>query len=296
MKRWEKTLLKITKSAIPEKYVSETINKIKKSYQANTTKIIPLHNTSLSNLWFELGKDINYLNYALASECYEHCVAIDPNNSPGWYALADSIPHTEKALSAINNYLKLAPHDSNGWLSRGIVLSLLNQNEEAVLSFDEALKCDQKNSSAYYNKITSLLELKEYHHCIKCIELTESLYDSSALPPEEESQAHISLYHAQALSGIKCYEESIKHFDKYLEFQEYRDTEVLLKKGMALKALFRADEARSCFKGALEHALEKAKKGSYAWISSDWLDLAKCFFHFKEYRSSYICLLLYTAT
>ncbi len=109
---------------------------------------------------------------------------------------------------------------------------------------------------------------------------------------ENEDKAYFRLDKATALKELGYFEESLLYFDQYLEFKDDTDVEILIEKGEVLRKLCRDVEGVMFFLRAFEYALKKALKGSYAWISSDWVDLSKCFSCFSHYAEAYQCLII----
>ncbi len=148
MKDWEKTLSKVCEARFSTESMLRVVSDMREYYNDSekTDKISLIQHAKLADMWLELGSSIDYLDYSIASECYEHCVAADSRNAQGWYGLADSLPVKERkrALFSIDNYLKLKPYDSNGWNFRGVLLSFLNRDEDAVINYNKSINLNKR--------------------------------------------------------------------------------------------------------------------------------------------------------
>lgn len=92
---------------------------------------------------------------------FEKAIAIDPDYAPSYAGLCDAYctlftfwgenkENLEKADKAIQKALALAPDIMETHLSRGYVLSLLKQYDQALLEFDIALQKDPRSFEVHY--------------------------------------------------------------------------------------------------------------------------------------------------
>ncbi len=59
--------------------------------------------------------------------------------------------HYEQAITSFDQALKIKPDDDWAWNNRGVALKNLERYEEAVVSFDQALKIKPDDDSAWNN-------------------------------------------------------------------------------------------------------------------------------------------------
>ena len=66
----------------------------------------------------------------------------------------------EEAITSYDNALKINPDDHLAWNNRGIALGNLGRHEEAISSYDQALKIKPDDANAYYNKACTYAQLE----------------------------------------------------------------------------------------------------------------------------------------
>jgi serine/threonine protein kinase/Tfp pilus assembly protein PilF len=100
-------------------------------------------------------------NLEYAAGMFEKAIEIDPDYAPAYAGLSDAFceiytfwgenkENLEKADKAIQKALELAPDIMETHLSRGHVLSLLKQYDQATLEFEFALKKDPRSFEVHY--------------------------------------------------------------------------------------------------------------------------------------------------
>ena len=100
-------------------------------------------------------------NLEYAAGMFEKAITVDPNYAPAYAGLCDAYctlytfwgenkENLEKADQAIQKALELAPDIMETHLSRGHVLSLLRQYDQALLEFDIALQKDPRSFEVHY--------------------------------------------------------------------------------------------------------------------------------------------------
>lgn len=126
-------------------------------------------------------------------------------------------------------------------LNYGLVLNALQRHQEAVESFDQAIKLKSKYAEAHNNRGAALTALGRE------TEAVESLRKAVAIKPDY-AEAHYNL--GSALRTLGRYEEALKSFERALAlrpnyFKAHNN------RGTVLEALMRLDEALACYERAL---------------------------------------------
>ena len=180
--------------------------------------------------------------YVEADECYEKALTLAPNTAPyqrnqernlANMGPKESLPFTEVSENA------------DTWLKKGRVLRDLNEFEEAIEAFDQAIKINPNNAETWYEKGQSLWDRGKFEeavvafdHAIKIDPNNFYVYDSKAwilryeLNRQEESievydqairniqVSNAILYQkAFAYEGLKKFDirdESLTHLDQII--------------------------------------------------------------------------------
>jgi tetratricopeptide (TPR) repeat protein len=153
----------------------------------------------------------------------------------------------EDAIATFDNAVRINPDDPSAWFSRGIALNNLGRYEEAIASYEKALQLDPDNRQTWYNIGNTLLitgnhkEALLYWKIAGCIEVLK-------LRPDD----HDAWYkQGVALGNLVRDNEAISSFDKSLQIKP-DFPEAWYNRGVALANLDRYDEAIASFDKALE--------------------------------------------
>jgi tetratricopeptide (TPR) repeat protein len=164
-----------------------------------------------------------------------------------WYAQGTQefqLGSFEDAIASFDKALKMKLDNHEVWHNRGTALGSLGCYEEAVASFDEALKHKPNFHEAWYNRGIALSKLKQYDKVI-------ASYDKALkFKPD-----HIEAWYYRGVvlcDNLNRHEEAIACFDKVLELSpDY--PQGWNRKGVVLcDHLNRYEEAIACFDKALE--------------------------------------------
>lgn len=85
---------------------------------------------------------------------------IEGKTAEEWYGLAVSETNPEKKIEYLDNFLALKPDFAGAWNLRGLEFVMLQRYEDAIASFDKALKIRPGYLEAKYNKEDAETELK----------------------------------------------------------------------------------------------------------------------------------------
>jgi len=148
----------------------------------------------------------------------------------------------EEAISSFDNALKIKPDDQDAWFIRGIALSSLGKNEEAISSYNNALKFKPDKDEAWNNRGSALGNLGRNEEAI-------ASFDNALKFKPDLHKAWNN--RGSALFNLRRFEEAISSFDNALKFKpDY--PEAWYNRGTALFNLRRFEEAISSFDNALK--------------------------------------------
>ncbi|EKD07374.1 protein prenyltransferase alpha subunit [Arthrospira platensis C1] len=116
----------------------------------------------------------------------------------------------EQALSSFDQALKYKPDFHDAWNNRGNVLYDLGEYEQAISSYDQALKYKQDYHEAWYNRGNALYNLGEYEQAI-------SSFDQALKYKPDLHEAWLN--RGNALSDLGEYEQAISSFDQALKYK-----------------------------------------------------------------------------
>jgi tetratricopeptide (TPR) repeat protein len=160
-----------------------------------------------------------------------------------------SIQYYSKAVS-------LDPSMVDAWVSMGEVLVENGKLDGADESFSRALQADEENSRAWLGKAKVMKQMGRWGAAIQCLDRYNSL-----VPSDKNSW----LLKADTLFDKEKWERAIEAYDQYLEINQ-ADSYALGKKGIALNAVGRVDEAREALEESVR--LDPKNKESAKWLKT----------------------------
>ncbi|MBP0012012.1 MAG: tetratricopeptide repeat protein [Roseofilum sp. SID2] len=196
--------------------------------------------------------------YEEAIKSFDKAIEIEPNLSASWHSRGVALQKLRQDQKAIDSYKKAIetqPGYTNPWNNLGTILcDNLERYEEAIYCFDELIKIDKKNSTAWYNRGVALRKSGRYGEslssCEKAIEL-QSNYPSAWHN------------HGIALRKLERYEEAISSCKKVIELNpEYLDAWNTMG-AILCDDLGKYEEAIHCF----DRAIQIDKNNSNSWYS-----------------------------
>ena len=154
----------------------------------------------------------------------------------------DGLLKHDEAISSYDEAIKIDPKFAEAWYNKGIALRKLKKYEEAIKCFDEAIKIDPKFAEAWYNKGIALRKLKKYEEAIKCFDEARKIDPNYAKAWNNKGIA---------LGKRGKLDEAIKYFDEAIKINP-NYAEAWSNKGVALGKLSKLDEAIKCFDKAIK--------------------------------------------
>ena len=148
----------------------------------------------------------------------------------------------EEAVASYDQALKVKSSDYEAWNGRGHSLSYLERYEEAIASYDKALEIKPDDYTIWRSRGNALGHLERYEEAIA------SLDQALEIKPDDYA---IWDSRGDALSRLERYEEAIASYDKALEIKP-DDYTIWRSRGNALGHLERYEEAIASLDQALE--------------------------------------------
>ena len=96
----------------------------------------------------------------------------------------------EKALECFKEILQITPNDYSTWYNVGLAYALLQNNEEAISSYEKALNINPNYPRALRNKADIHCIREEYHLAIECMK------KCIEIRPEDDDQDYVILGNA----------------------------------------------------------------------------------------------------
>ena len=176
-----------------------------------------------------------------------------------WYwrgVLANKEGRWGASIQYFSKAVSLDPKMADAWVSMGEVLLENGKLEGADESFSRALQVDEGIPRAWLGKAKVMKELGRWGAAVQCLDRYNSL-----APSDTDSW----LLKAEMLFDKEKWERSIEAYDKYLELNQ-ADSYALGKKGIALNAIGRLDEAREILEESVR--LDPKNKEAAKWLGT----------------------------
>jgi tetratricopeptide (TPR) repeat protein len=182
----------------------------------------------------------NLLNQkALAGRKYALCIlkrtkealSKDPQNTEAWYNRATAqaeLGRYEEALHSYNCAIKLNPLELRSWQNKGNTLCMLGRQSEAIECFDWAIERDPKDPRLWVNRGSALLEQGKPEDAIASLDMANQLD-----PNIPEAWFNKGL----AFLQMDRYEEAVNCFDQVISIDPVQHT--LCKKALAFRKHYR---------------------------------------------------------
>jgi tetratricopeptide (TPR) repeat protein len=227
------------KNILPINIISRVITNGEISYVDN-----------LSKFWrFNIYNNYIAKNYYYLKKCKESLDAIEevfniyPNNTNiilNKGVVLSCLGEEENAITYFNKVIKSDPTNINAWYNKGKSLDNLGRHEEAIECYNKIiLKLNPRDVDAWYNKGVSLGKLKRYEDEIKCYDHIINKLDPT----------HISAwyYKGVSLGKLKRYKEAIQCYNQIITILDPKYVDAWLNKGVTLGILGRYEEAIQYF-------------------------------------------------
>lgn len=204
-----------------------------------------------ASYWAMQGDDLlrkGSINEAL--EAYEKSLQLDSENESLLLGVATmhhilQVQAATKALGIVEKKLEKNPQDMNAWSSRGVALTNLGRDDEALKSrekilelLDQSLEKDPTNSTSWMAKAEILAGMDRLDEavqaCDKVIEINSSLVGYAA-----ETKGYL-------LEGLGRNEDALQAYDMAIELNPEKGG-LWYSKGGVLKTLGRNSEADEAF-------------------------------------------------
>lgn len=213
-------------------------------------------------------------NADMALDYAYQVIKLKPNSDLGWVLKArimEKLDQWDEALEAYKQALMCNVKDAELWLSLGSALFNLERHDEEMEAYDQALKIDGDFTEAWLNKGATLHKLERFEEAIEC-------YDH--VLKKSPKNAEVLNNKAMALKALGDTKKALTFYSRAVEadsdFVEARLNKVLLlhdlgKKKDAVKELDKALEKRPgnvkmwFFKGSIHLDLKHKKQAVVAF-------------------------------
>ncbi|MEW5855942.1 MAG: tetratricopeptide repeat protein, partial [Cyanobacteriota bacterium] len=159
----------------------------------------------------------------------------------------------EEAIASYDQALKIKPDKDEAWFNRGIALKNLGRLEEAVASYDQALKIKPGKDEAWNNRGVTLKKLERLEEAV-------ASYDQALKIKPDKDEAWFN--RGIALKKLGRLEEAVASYDQALKIKPDKD-KAWFNRGNALGDLGRLEEAIASYDQALKIKPDKDK----AWFN-----------------------------
>lgn len=147
----------------------------------------------------------------------------------------------EEALVSYEQAIRLDPNDSTIYYRKGFALESLERYTEALASYEQAIRLNPNNTPAYYRKGNALNELERYEEALVVYEQVIRLNPNDATTYDNK---------AFALYNLKRYEEALATCEQVVRLLP-NDAVACFNKGDILNELKRFEEALAAYEQAI---------------------------------------------
>jgi tetratricopeptide (TPR) repeat protein len=144
-----------------------------------------------------------------------------------------NISQDEEALVTYDEAIEINPGFSDYWCNKSFVLRKLERYEEALESAEEAVSISPKNSSYWHNKSVALFELERYEEAL------ESVEEAVSISPKNSSYWHNK---SAVLINLERYEEALESVEEAISINP-KNSSYWSNKGLVLTRIKEYDEA-----------------------------------------------------
>jgi tetratricopeptide (TPR) repeat protein len=158
----------------------------------------------------------------------------------------------EEAIESYEQALKHKPNSHEAWINRGMALDELGRYDKAIESYEQALKHKPNSHEAWYNRGVALDKFARYEEAIESYE--------QAL--KHKPDYHQAWYNRGIVLGeLGRYDKAIESYEQALKHKP-NSHEAWCNRGMALGELGRYDKAIESYEQALKHKPTATKPGT----------------------------------
>jgi tetratricopeptide (TPR) repeat protein len=131
---------------------------------------------------------------------FDQALSINPNESAAWQGRSASyidLGQYHQAIKSADKAIDLSRADDekkeNAYLLKGFSLNRLEQYEDALLAFDNAIAIDPKRLDLWQNKAYSLTKLGRFMEVLKCYEVMTGIDPRNAEIWSKKGEIHLAL-------------------------------------------------------------------------------------------------------
>ncbi|MGZ3623939.1 MAG: tetratricopeptide repeat protein [Ktedonobacteraceae bacterium] len=225
-----------------------------------TFDLVLAFDPNIVDAWLGKGTVLAMINDdSEAIVAFDHMLTLDPDNVRSYHALVlkgislSTLGRNEEALVALNRALAFDHYQIDAWVLKSTILAQLNQYDEALVALNHALTIDPTNAEAWYRKGTILVVLTK-----RDAEAVTAFEQALAINPTNATAWYLK---GTSLRALMQHEEAIVAFDHTLALDPTNAGAWYLK-GASLFTLNRYKEATV----ALNHALTLDPTNTDTWL------------------------------
>ena len=163
----------------------------------------------------------------------------------------------EEALKSYDEAIRLDQDNASTWNNRGSVLERLGRREEALISYNKAIELDPIDANARYNRGVVLARLGNFEKAMRsfeeCIEFNPG-------------DSHAWYNHGLALCKLGRWKEALESFDKAIGIDP-KDARAQHNRGVTMGKLALWEEALASLDKAIELIVEDAETWAFRGIA-----------------------------
>jgi tetratricopeptide (TPR) repeat protein len=164
----------------------------------------------------------------------------------------------EGSLVAADTAIKFCSNDAVAWEVKGVTLSKMDRNKEALMAFTKAAELSPISRNFLHIASTEF-DLKKYSEALKYYDIVLKMNSSNGLVWQDKGLT---------LHKLGRYDEAIKAYDISLAINP-NDADAYSKKGQSLRALNKFEEALTAYEQAIDlndsNSLYWNNKGNTLW-------------------------------
>lgn len=137
---------------------------------------------------------------------------VDPRFKVAWYNKGTSsymLEQYEEAIEYFNNALAIDSNNKHSWFYLGICFFKIDKFEESIQSYQKVLEIDPNDNQVWFYKGISFYRLEKYKNSIEC-------YNKALKDKPEDSQTWF--YKGVSNHLLKEYKMALNCFDKVIEY------------------------------------------------------------------------------
>ena len=188
-------------------------------------------------------------NHTLGLNLIEKATALAPQNAILHCHRGNALMNFKRfdeALASYETAIRLRPDYADAFYNRGHVLVALKRLDEALVSYDATIRLKPDRADAFNARGTTLLNLKRFNEAL-------ASYETAIRLKPDHADAHHN--RGSALLSLNRFDEALASYDEVIRLKPGHP-DVFNNRGNALLALKRPEEALASYDAALRSNME----------------------------------------